>query len=272
VLAANAIAAFEARAFRADESGFDRYLRGEQSLAEDAERGMRLFYGRAGCADCHAGKFQTDHDFHAIAMPQVGPGKGDGSDGSYWRASGLQAFLEDQGRGRVTARDTDRYAFRTPSLRNVTATGPWGHDGAYRTLESVVRHHLDPVAALERYVPPVDLLPALDAVLELTATGSRLEPAPLTGPRLAGFLRRDTWVQENAVLRSKLAAANELAPRALSDANVADLLAFLASLTDTRSLELSTLVPDRVPSGLPVADASEEGARERGPVASRSVD
>ena len=100
VQAANAIAAFEADAFRADGSPFDRYLesRDPDVLTDDAYRGMALFYGEAGCSACHAGPFQTDHDFHAIAMPQIGPGKGDGSDGSYWSATGFPAQLEDRGR------------------------------------------------------------------------------------------------------------------------------------------------------------------------------
>ena len=252
--AANAIAAFEAHAFRADDSPFDRHLRGEAELPPAAARGLALFYGEAGCGRCHAGAFQTDHDFHAIAMPQVGPGKGDGSDAGYWRATGLHAFVEDHGRGRVTVRDEDRFEFRTPSLRNVAATGPWGHSGAYTSLEDVVRHHLDPAGELERYAPPADLLPPLEAVLELTASGSRLAHAPLEGERLEGFLRRDTWVQSSPLLRSRIAAANELEPVRLDDAEVADLLAFLESLTDPGSLELGHLVPERVPSGLSVAD------------------
>ena len=54
-------------------------------------------------ADCHAGVLQTDHGFHSIATPQLGPGKGDGSDQSYWLATGFNARLEDRGRYRVTA-------------------------------------------------------------------------------------------------------------------------------------------------------------------------
>ena len=255
VHAANAIAAFETREFRADQSPFDEYLRGsENSLSEEARRGLELFYGKAGCSGCHSGKFQTDHGFHAIAMPQIGPGKGDGRDGSYWRSTGLQAFPEDFGRGRVTVRREDLYKFRTPSLRNVALTGPWGHDGAFETLEGVVRHHLDPVRSLEAYAAPPPSLPQLEAVLELTAVGSRIRSTWLNEARMGDFLRRDTWVQENAALRRRIAEANELDPVELADDEVDDLLAFLHSLTDPGSAELGHLIPERVPSGLPVED------------------
>ncbi len=255
VLATNAIAAFEAVTFRADQSPFDQYLRGSaESLSAQQQRGMELFYGRARCSSCHSGKFQTDHEFHAIAMPQIGPGKADGSDADYWRASGEKGFLEDFGRGRVTVRTEDEFKFRTPSLRNVTLTGPWGHDGEYPALEDVVRHHLDPLGSLERYVPAEDALPRLDRVLELTAIGSRLDQNWLSERRFAMFLMRDTWVQGNLKLRGRIAGANELDAVDLSDSEVASLLAFLASLTDPASEDLSAVVPERVPSEIPVRD------------------
>ncbi len=254
VLAANAIAAFQTKAFRADDSAFDQFLRTGTGLAPDAQKGLALFYGKARCATCHSGKFQSDHEFHAIAMPQIGPGKGDGTDGAYWRETGLKAFLEDFGRGRVTARSEDNYKFRTPSLRNVALTGPWGHAGAYRTLEDVVRHHLDPVASLHRYEPPQDLLLPIGLVIETRANGPQLIDRILDGQRLQGFLARDQFVMRNDALRGRIAAANELRPIALSDDEVSALIAFLHALTDPASQDLTHLVPDRVPSGLPVAD------------------
>ena len=72
-----AIASFVAFEWRADDSPFDRYLCSGEPMAPAAMAGMELFYGRAGCSDCHSGRFQTDHGFHAIAMPQIGPGKPD---------------------------------------------------------------------------------------------------------------------------------------------------------------------------------------------------
>jgi cytochrome c peroxidase len=187
-------------------------------------------------------------------MPQIGPGKADGNHAAYWRASGHQVFVEDFGRGRVTVRKEDEFKFRTPSLRNVELTGPWGHAGAYASLEEVVRHHLDPVRSLESYDPSQADLPELGHVLEVTATGSSLSHSWLSDNRLEGFDMRDTWVQEHPELRGRIAEANELQARKLSDAEVDDLVAFLRSLTDPASLDLAGLVPDRVPSGLPVED------------------
>ncbi len=255
VLAANAISAFETGAFRADDSAFDRYLRGEAgALGRKEARGMRLFYGRGGCSGCHSGKFQTDHDFHAIAMPQIGPGKATRGDTYYWAVTGEKAFMEDLGRGRVTDRPEDDLKFRTPSLRNVALSGPWGHDGAYQTREDVVLHHADPIAVLGAYELDPGLLPTLTGVLELTAVGSSLSQSWLSEVRLRGFLMRDDWIQRRPVLRGHIAAANELAPVALSEQDIDDLVSFLRSLTDPSSRDLADQIPQRVPSGLSVAN------------------
>ena len=255
VLAANAIGAFEAVAFRADDSSFDRYLRGDEgSLSAEQQRGMRLFYGKAGCSACHSGKFQTDHEFHAIAMPQIGPGKADGRDPSYWNETGINAVLEDFGRGRVTVRPEDNYRFRTPSLRNVATTGPWSHAGAYDSLDAVVRHHLDPVRSLHGYDPDSARLPPLGEVIELTASGSKLSRGFMSETRRLEFDKQDTWVQQNDALRQRIADANELAPIDLSDREVRELVAFLEALTDPIAARLESLVPSAVPSGLPVED------------------
>ncbi len=255
VMAANAIAAFETSAFRADRSPFDRYQRGQaDALSAKAERGADLFYGSAGCSSCHSGKFQTDHDFHAIGMPQIGPGRSDSGDTDYWAVTGEKAFPEDLGRGEVTGWPEDDFKFRTPSLRNVAVTGPWGHDGAYQTLEDVVRHHADPLAALEDYRLDPSLLPPLDGVLELTTMASGLSEDWLNEHRLRAFLMRDDWVQTRTALRGRIAAANELVPLSLSDQDIDDIVAFLESLTDPSSQSLAHLIPQRVPSGLLVAN------------------
>jgi len=213
---ANAIAAFIAFEWRADDSPFDRYLAGEP-LEPAAEQGRALFYGAGGCAVCHSGRFQTDSQFYAIAMPQIGPGK----------AARFEDNARDEGRMRVTGDPADAYAFRTPSLRNVTLTAPYGHSGAYATLEGVIRHHLDPVAALMSYDRD-------QAVL----------------PELAGA--SDWRVLEDSAEMQAIADANVLAPMTLDDRQIADLIAFLEALTEPGSENGRLGVPDAVPSGLPV--------------------
>jgi cytochrome c peroxidase len=144
--AARAIAAFERQAWTALDSPFDRFLGGDMSaLSMSARRGAALFFGEARCANCHNGPLLSDFRHHALAVPQVGPGK-HGED-------------EDLGRFKVTDDVADLYAFRTPALRNVALTGPWMHDGAFATLEAAVRHHLDPANSLLNYdatqLPPL---------------------------------------------------------------------------------------------------------------------
>ncbi|WP_299347624.1 cytochrome c peroxidase [uncultured Maritalea sp.] len=211
---ANAIAAFIAFEWRANESPFDHYLRDAKPLSANAISGMDLFYGKSNCSSCHSGLFQTDHDYHAIAMPQIGPGKG----------ARFESHARDTGRMHTTGRASDIYKFRTPSLRNVALTAPYGHAGAYETLEQVVRHHLDPVASLQAYRLKVDL-PALDSATDLRIMDDPMEV-------------------------DVIARANELAPQTLSDTEIEDLLAFLDSLTDPISSIGRLGVPDRVPSGL----------------------
>jgi cytochrome c peroxidase len=218
---ANAIAAYEAVAFRADNSPFDQYLRGNRkALSKSAKKGMRLFYGKAQCGTCHTGKFQTDHSFHATAMPQIGPGKGHGQSGH-----------EDFGREDVTGDVEDRFKFRTPSLRNIALTAPYGHDGAYDTLEAMVRHQLDSVVAINSYDKEQVSLPSRKDLDQI-----------------------DFQVQDNETLVGNIAAANELESVELSDKQFRNLMAFLHALTDPNSLDLRKTVPKKVPSKLRLYD------------------
>ncbi|MFY0618868.1 cytochrome-c peroxidase [Shimia sp.] len=214
---ANAIAAFITFEWRADASPFDNHLRDGTPLSDAAMSGMDLFYGRANCSTCHAGQFQTDHSFHAIALPQIGPGK----------AAPFERHNRDIGRGRVTGADEDFYRFRTPTLRNIKQTGPYGHNGAYTSLEAIVRHHLDPVASLMQY----------------TADNATYSD---------GEFENDFKVMSLPIEVLQIAGANELNPVALTDQEVADILAFLESLTDYDALKGRLGVPETVPSGLPM--------------------
>ncbi len=115
-----AIAAFE-RTIITPNSPFDQYMRGnKQALTKEEKKGLVLFVSKAACTQCHNGVNFTDNDFHVLGVPQVGP------------------LDEDLGRYEVTKKESDKGAFKTPSLRNVGVTAPYMHDGAFETLEEVV--------------------------------------------------------------------------------------------------------------------------------------
>lgn len=214
--AANALAAFEIDAFTLLDSPWDRYLAGnDRALSSDAKHGALLFYGEVGCARCHSGNLLTDQEFHNAAVPQLGPGKG------------RRNPYIDLGRARETGNPDDRFAFRTPPLRNVALTGPWMHNGAFATLEDAVQHMANPLQSFVTYDydhSPVEVQaetrrsPAIDAEIV-----QRLDP---------------------------LLAV----PAEMSETEFAQILAFLNALTDPRATALDEIVPESVPSGLPVSD------------------
>lgn len=212
--AANAIAAFEIDAFSFDDSLWDRYLRGEETavLSDDAKKGALLFYSKAGCVTCHSGNLMTDQRYHNILVPQIGPGHRD--------SAGY-----DIGRARVTDEETDAFAFRTPPLRNVTATGPWMHNGAYDSLEKVIRHHIAPLDSLQTY--QTDHL----------------------SPELAATFRND--LSTTLIMVETVDPLIDVVPE-LSEQEIVQLLAFLETLTSETAVDLAYLIPDTVPSGLPV--------------------
>jgi cytochrome c peroxidase len=212
-LIANLVADFIRFEWRADNSLFDQAMKGEAALPEDAARGMALFYGAAGCGSCHAGWFQTDHDFHAIGLPQIGPGK----------AARFESHAQDTGRMRVTGAPADAYAFRTPSLRNVTLTAPYGHNGAYTDLADMIRHHVNVEEAFADYDLAKAHLPEFPGANDL----------------------RGFTADENAAIL----AANVLKPIDLSEDEITDIIRFLETLEDPAK---RFGVPESVPSGLPL--------------------
>ncbi len=223
---ANALAAFEAVIWRADNSAFDQYLRGDKgALSPNQIAGMNLFYGEAGCADCHSGPLlgRAD-DFRSIGMIQIGPGKGDS-------ASGYDDGYDDFGLERVTKDPQDRYKFRVLSARNALLTGPWGHSGAYDSLEDLIKHHLDPISATINYQRSQAKLPSrpdLDAI--------------------------DFTVLDDDNRTGLILASVDILPRQLTETQIDRLIDFLDATTDRHSVNLRNEVPKKVPSGLPVLD------------------
>lgn len=123
-----AIAAYE-RELVADDSPFDRWLRGEDG-ALDAEQkaGLELFFGRAQCSSCHNGPMLSSFRYVVSGVPSEGVGFG-------------PVPGDDTGRESSTDNPDDRYRFRVPPLRNVELTAPYMHSGVFATLEEVVRFY-----------------------------------------------------------------------------------------------------------------------------------
>ncbi len=88
-------------------------------MTDSAKRGRDLFFGKANCTACHVGANLADEQYHNLGV-------------------GMAAEEPDLGRFVVTKEEKDKGAFKTPTVRNVTLTAPYMHDGSQATLEEVV--------------------------------------------------------------------------------------------------------------------------------------
>ncbi|HRB80906.1 MAG TPA: cytochrome c peroxidase [Nitrospira sp.] len=166
---AEAIAAYE-RTVLSTNSAFDKYVLGAQkAMDEAAVRGLALFKGQARCILCHNGPNFTDNQFHNLGVPQVGPMK------------------EDLGRFAVSRAEKDRGAFKTPTLRSITETAPYMHDGAFKTLEEVVEF-MDQGGGsnpnLSPLVKPLNLTAEEKSDLVAFLKALAGEPIPFSMPKL----------------------------------------------------------------------------------------
>ena len=107
---------------------FDQARQGKAQLTPEEQRGMELFFmehepthGKRGadCFHCHGGPLFSDHRFHDNGLGDE----------------------KDFGLGTITGNPADRGKFATPSLRNISLTAPYMHDGRFATLEEVVAHY-----------------------------------------------------------------------------------------------------------------------------------
>lgn len=115
-----ALAAF-IRTMVSGDSRYDQYLQGKAILSESEQRGKELFFSeRLKCSSCHNGFNFTDNSF---------------------QHNGLYQEHEDLGRMRITHQPEDEGKFRVPTLRHVTLTAPYMHDGGLPTLEAVLEHY-----------------------------------------------------------------------------------------------------------------------------------
>ncbi len=115
---AKAIAAFE-RTVLSGDAPYDKFKAGDAAaLSEAAQRGMKLFFGKASCSSCHGGPNFTDSAFHNIGLDSP-----------------------DVGRKAISKLDGDHGAMKTPTLREIARTAPYMHNGSLKTLEEVVAHY-----------------------------------------------------------------------------------------------------------------------------------
>lgn len=124
----NAIASY-IRTLSKFDSKFDRYMRKEESFTADEKAGFNVFAGKGKCATCHFIPLTngtvppnfTKSESEVLGVPNTG-GKLD----------------SDLGKFNLTKAIIHRYSFKTPTLRNVALTGPYMHNGVFKTLDEVV--------------------------------------------------------------------------------------------------------------------------------------
>jgi cytochrome c peroxidase len=102
------------------ETAWDKWQRGDaNAVSQQAQRGYEIFK-RAKCDNCHGGYMFTDLQYHNVGI-------------------GMKAKEPDVGRFKVTNQERDKGAFKTPTLRDISDSGPYFHDGSVAKLEDVVR-------------------------------------------------------------------------------------------------------------------------------------
>lgn len=117
-----AIATFERTVLCAN-GPYDRFKAGDKTaMSEAAQRGMKLFFGKANCSACHSGPAFTDGAFHNIGM-------------------GTKHEKPDLGRFEHSKLEGDKSSFKTPGLREIKRTAPYMHDGSHKTLKEVVDYY-----------------------------------------------------------------------------------------------------------------------------------
>ncbi len=116
--------------------------------------GMKIFFTKGRCGNCHWGPHLTNHAFQNVGVP---PLLREGED-------------KDMGRYEIDDLPAHKRAFKNPGLRNVAFSAPYMHNGAYQTLEEVIDHYNDVQASLFSFRPSSEvLLPYKDSLYKATS-------------------------------------------------------------------------------------------------------
>lgn len=144
-LIAKAIAAFE-RTLVSKNVPLDKYLKGDKNaLSEEAKKGLEIFTGKGKCIECHYGAYLSDHEFHALMVPE-NPKYANEDKFIVTRRyiakinkyPDYTSVKEDLGRYFKTKKKRDYKAFKTPTLREIAKTAPYMHNGIFKSLEEVI--------------------------------------------------------------------------------------------------------------------------------------
>lgn len=154
-----AIAAYE-RLIVSKNSAFDQYANGnEAALSVSQKRGLKVFIGKGNCVRCHSGSNFSDGGFHNLGVPQVGGYSGSNDQGRYDGLTGTTNFISGSNAvystattyndsypsnnrvSGVTASSSDIGKFKTPTLRSVSQTPPYFHNGTFNSLWDVVNFY-----------------------------------------------------------------------------------------------------------------------------------
>lgn len=142
---AMAIAAFE-RTLVSVNPPLDRFLKGDKkALSAEAKKGYDIFTGKGKCVECHDGVGLSDHRFHALNVPENLEQEKDPRVAAtrrfvakVYHYEDFRNLKEDPGRYLITKDKKDWKAFRTPTLWEISRTGPYMHNGIFQTLDEVI--------------------------------------------------------------------------------------------------------------------------------------
>lgn len=127
-----AIAAYE-RTLVANQAPFQLWLKGDFSaMTTSQKKGAMLFFGKAGCSNCHTGPALNDMQFHALGMKDLH------FRDDVFKAS--EASSENKGRAGFTDNPTDMYKFKTPQLYNLKDSPFYGHGASFETVREVIEY------------------------------------------------------------------------------------------------------------------------------------
>ncbi|MDI6714350.1 MAG: cytochrome c peroxidase [Thermodesulfovibrio sp.] len=188
-LIAKAIAAFE-RTLISKNAPIDRFLRGDKNaLSEEAKKGLEIFKGKGKCIECHYGAYLSDHEFHALMVPEnpkyVNEDKFITTRRYVAKINKYPDYMnvkEDLGRYFKTKKKQDYKAFKTPTLREVAKTAPYMHNGIFKSLDEVIEFFNKGGGEGNRVLKPLNLTEdekkALKTFLVEALTGEDLQIKP----------------------------------------------------------------------------------------------